>query len=210
MLGFLPGQRRDWSDMVRPRWDRRHFLPQKIDKKITEWRDSATGRADSTRAKEHALYVRNGRFDLSVTADQAIIHQHSLSVKNVQIVDHEPRAARSRTNEALHNRTEKNPMNKDKRLVLELDPNWFTVVWISVSDFDYTRIFRTQNIPYVITIFHCYLSCVIFMLSPSSSFLVTLDALCLIHKHRHQHWTWRSPDSDARHLPDSSRKSTSR
>ena len=29
MLGFLPGRRRDWSDLVRPRWDRRHFSAAK-------------------------------------------------------------------------------------------------------------------------------------------------------------------------------------
>ena len=81
-----------------------------------------TGRTAITRAKEHASYVRNGRFDMSAAADHAIIHQHSLSFKTVQIVDHEPRAARRRVKEALHIRTEKNPMNKDKGL--ELDPIW--------------------------------------------------------------------------------------
>ena len=87
-----------------------------------------TGRTASTRAKEHASYVRNGRFDtsMSAAADHAIIHEHSLSFKTVQIVDHEPRAARRRVKEALHIRTEKNPMNKDKGL--ELDPIWFSVV----------------------------------------------------------------------------------
>ena len=29
MVGFLPGRRRDWSDLVRPRWDRRHFSAAK-------------------------------------------------------------------------------------------------------------------------------------------------------------------------------------
>ena len=29
MLGFLPGRHRDWSDLVRPRWDRRHFSAAK-------------------------------------------------------------------------------------------------------------------------------------------------------------------------------------
>ena len=86
-----------------------------------------TGRTAITRAtKEHASYVRNGRFDMSAAADHAIIHQHSLSFKTVQIVDHEPRAARRRVKEALHICTEKNPMNKDKGL--ELDPIWFSVV----------------------------------------------------------------------------------
>ena len=85
-----------------------------------------TGRTASTRAKEHASYVRNGRFDMSAAADHAIINQHSLSFKTVQIVDHEPRAARRRVKEALHIRTEKNPMNKDRGL--ELDPIWFSVV----------------------------------------------------------------------------------
>ena len=63
---------------------------------------------------------------MSAAADHAIIHQHSLSFKNVQVVDHEPRAARRRVKEALHIRTEKNIMNKDKGL--ELDPIWFSVV----------------------------------------------------------------------------------
>ena len=36
MLGFLPGRRRDWSDLVRPRWDRRHFSAAKNRQKITE------------------------------------------------------------------------------------------------------------------------------------------------------------------------------
>ena len=85
-----------------------------------------TGRTAIARAKEHVSYVRNGRFDMSAAADHAIIHQHSLSFKTVQIIDHEPRAARRRVKEALHIRTEKNPMNKDKGL--ELDPIWFSVV----------------------------------------------------------------------------------
>ena len=85
-----------------------------------------TGRTAITRAKEHVPYVRNGRFDMSAATDHAIIHQHSLSFKTVQIVDHEPRAARRRVKEALHIRTEKNPMNKDKGL--ELDPISFSVV----------------------------------------------------------------------------------
>ena len=89
-----------------------------------------TGRTAITRAKEHASYVRNERFDMSAAADHAIIHQHSLSFKIVQIVDHEPRAepraARRRVKEALHIRTEKNPMNKDNGL--ELDLIWFSVV----------------------------------------------------------------------------------
>ena len=85
-----------------------------------------TGRTASTRAKEHASYVRNGRFDMSAATDHAIINQHSLSFKTVQIVDHEPRAARRRVKEALHIRTEKNPMNKGRGL--ELDPIWFSVV----------------------------------------------------------------------------------
>ena len=29
MLEFLPGRRRDWSDLVRPRWDRHHFSAAK-------------------------------------------------------------------------------------------------------------------------------------------------------------------------------------
>ena len=29
MLGFLPGRRRDWSDLMWPRWDRRHFSASK-------------------------------------------------------------------------------------------------------------------------------------------------------------------------------------
>ena len=36
MLGFLPGRRRDWSDLVRPRWGRRHFSAAKKSTKITE------------------------------------------------------------------------------------------------------------------------------------------------------------------------------
>ena len=52
-----------------------------------------TGRTAITRAKEHASYVRNGGFDMSAAADHAIIHQHSLSFKTVQIVGPEPRAA---------------------------------------------------------------------------------------------------------------------
>ena len=63
---------------------------------------------------------------MSAAADHAIINQHSLPFKTVQIVDHEPRAARRRVKEALHIRTEKNPMNKDRGL--ELDPIWFSVV----------------------------------------------------------------------------------
>ena len=89
-----------------------------------------TGRTAITRAKEHASYVRNGRFDMSAAEDHEVIHQHSLSFKTVQIVDHEPRAARRRVKEALHIRTEKNPINKDNCKGLELDPIWFSVVWI--------------------------------------------------------------------------------
>ena len=63
---------------------------------------------------------------MSAAADHAIINQHSLSFKTVQIADHEPRAARRRVKEALHIRTEKNTMNKDRGL--ELDPIWFSVV----------------------------------------------------------------------------------
>ena len=73
-----------------------------------------TGRTAITRAKEHASYVSNGRFDMSAATDHAIIHQHSLSFNTVQIVDHEPHAARRRVKEALHIRTEKKPMSKDK------------------------------------------------------------------------------------------------
>ena len=70
-------------------------------------------------------------------ADHAIINQHSLSFKTVQIVDHEPHAARRRVKEALHIRTEKNPMNKDRGL--ELDPIWFTRVKRSLSVVNFKR-----------------------------------------------------------------------
>ena len=85
-----------------------------------------TGLTANTSAKEHASYVGNGSFDITAAADHSIIHQHSLSFKTVQIVDHKPSAARRRVKEALHIRTEKNPMNIDKGL--ELDPIWFSVV----------------------------------------------------------------------------------
>ena len=128
-----------------------------------------TGRTAITRAKEYASYVRNGRFDMSAAADHAIIHQHSLSFKTVQIVDHEPRAARRRVKEALHIRTEKNPMNKDKGL--ELDPIWFSVVWIfSYRDRFYANFPNSEPSPKLLRFFHmhCYTVPFFFVLLPSS------------------------------------------
>ena len=176
-----------------------------------------TGRTAIKRAKEHASYVRNGRFDMSAAADHAIIHQHSLSFKTVQIVDHEPRAARRRVKEALHIRTEnlKNPMNKDKGL--ELDTIWFSVVWIfSYRDRFYANFPNSEPSTKLLrffpfALFTLYLS--FFYASPSSCFLVTLDTLRLIHKTPTSTPNVTFPQlrrDDAPHLPDSSRKRTSR
>ena len=113
---------------------------------------------------------------------------------------HEPRAARRRVKEALHIRTEKNPMNKDRGL--ELDPIWFSVVWIfSYQDRFYANFPNSEPSPKLLPFFlmHC---CTVFFFSflvllSSSCSLVTLDTLRLIHKRRLRHRTWRSHNSDA-------------
>ena len=162
-------------------------------------------RTASTRAKEHASYVRNGRFDMSAAADHALFHQHSLSFKTVQIVDHESCAARGRVKEALHIRTEKNPMNKDKGL--EQDQIWFSVVWIfSYRDRFYANFPISEQSPNLLQFFHM-------RVFPPSCSLVTLDTLRLIHKTPTSTPNVTFPQlrqDNAPHLPDSSRKSISR
>ena len=112
---------------------------------------------------------------------------------------------------------EKNPMNKDKGL--ELDPIWFSVVWIfSYRDRFYANFPNSEPSPKLLRFFpfallHFTFLFLCFSRLRTSCFLVTLDTLRLIHK---------TPTStpnvtflqlrrdDAPHLPDSSRKRTSR
>ena len=104
-----------------------------------------TGSTVSTRTKEHASYVRIGRFNMSAVADNAIIHQHSLSFKNVQIVEDEPRAARGRVKAPLQIRTEKNQMNKDKGLELDRSVLQLVLFEFSAIEIGFAQISRTHN-----------------------------------------------------------------
>ena len=154
-------------------------------------------------------------FDMSAAADHSIIHQHSLSFKTVHIVDHEPRAARRRVKEALHIRTDKNPMNKDKGL--ELEPIWFSVFrFFSTRDRFYANFPNSGPSPKLLRFF--YFICLVTLylsflwLLPSSCFLVTPDTLRLIHKTptSKPNVTFQQLRRDnTPHLPDTSRKSTS-
>ena len=86
----------------------------------------------------------------------------------------------------------------------------------SVIEIDFTRISRTQNHHLSYSGFfhmHCYTVPFFFVLLPSSCFLVTLETLRLIHKTPTSTPNVMFPQlrrDDAPHLPDSSRKSTSR
>ena len=74
-----------------------------------------TGCTAYVRVKEHASYVKNGRFDMSAAAEHAIFEQHALDFNNVEVIDCE--------RHALHINAEKHSMNKDRGL--ELNPIWF-------------------------------------------------------------------------------------
>ena len=84
-----------------------------------------TGRTADKRAREHASYARNGRFDMSAAAEHAIFNQHSLDLENPQVIDHETGPVRRRVREEICIYSEKNSMNKDKGL--QLDPIWFSL-----------------------------------------------------------------------------------
>ena len=83
------------------------------------------GRTACVCLKEHASYVKNGRFDMSAAAEHAIFEQHALNFDNVKVIDCEHHCLKRRVKEALHFNAEKHLMNKDKGL--ELNPIWFSL-----------------------------------------------------------------------------------
>ena len=84
-----------------------------------------TGRTARVRVKEHASYVKNGRFDMSAVAEHVVFEQHALDFDNVEVIDCERHGLKRRVKEALHINVEKHSMNKDKGL--ELNPIWFSL-----------------------------------------------------------------------------------
>ena len=82
-----------------------------------------TGRTACVRIKEHASYVKSGRFHMSAAA--AIFEQHALDFDNVEVIICEPHGLKRRVKEALHINAEKHSMNKDNGL--ELNTIWFSL-----------------------------------------------------------------------------------
>ena len=84
-----------------------------------------TGRTPCVRVKEHASYVKSGRFDMSAAVEHPIFEQHTLDFDNVEVIDCERHGLKRRVKEALHINAEKHSLNKDKGL--ELNPIWFSL-----------------------------------------------------------------------------------
>ena len=62
MLGFLLGRRRDWSDLVRPRWDGRHFSAAKNRQKSLNSVTVHLFKSNSVLPKQQVTRRRTPRF----------------------------------------------------------------------------------------------------------------------------------------------------
>ena len=79
-----------------------------------------TGCTACVRVKEHASYVKKGRFDMSAAAEHAIFEQHAFDFDNVEVIDCEHHGLKRRVKEALHINAEK---HYEQRQRIGIEPN---------------------------------------------------------------------------------------